>query len=55
MDMGKMRNSYNIWLETRKEETSWSNKASMRDNIKMNLGAVGLKGIYWLHVAQNRD
>jgi hypothetical protein len=34
---------------TRETRLTWD------DNIRMNLGAIGWKGVDWIHLAQDRD
>jgi hypothetical protein len=52
---GEMRNAYKIFdgksegkRPLRRPRNKWT------DNIKMDIWETGLKGVYWIHLAQDR-
>jgi hypothetical protein len=50
---GEMRNAYKIFVGKPKGKTP--PRCRWTDNIKMDLGKIGLEGMDWIHLAQDRD
>jgi hypothetical protein len=54
--MGEMRNTYNIlvWKPEGKRQLGkpWRR---WEDNVRTDLREIGLEGVDWIHLAQNRD
>jgi hypothetical protein len=53
--MGEVRNAYEILIGKPKGNRPLGRLDHKLDNIKMNLRETGLKGVEWMHVAQNSD
>jgi hypothetical protein len=54
--MGEMRNSYKILVEKPKGKRLHRRpRCRWVDNIRMVLREIGLKGVDWMHLAQDRD
>jgi hypothetical protein len=43
------------WCEIQKERNHWEDQDRWVDNIKMDLREVGLDGVDWIDIAQDRD
>jgi hypothetical protein len=55
-ELGEMINAYDIWVgisegkkPLRRPRHRWE------DNIRMDLREIGLEGVNWMHLAQDRD
>jgi hypothetical protein len=54
--MGEMRNVYNTLVGKPEGKTSLRRpRHRWEDNIKINLMEIGLEGVDWIHLAQNRE
>jgi hypothetical protein len=54
--MGKMTNVYKILVgKPECKRPLWRPRRKLEDNIKMDLWEIGLKGVNWIHVSQDRD
>jgi hypothetical protein len=54
--MGEMRNAYSILVGISQGKRPLGRPRRRRvDNIRMNLRYIGWEGIYWMHLAQDRD
>jgi hypothetical protein len=53
---GEMRNAYKILFGKPEEKRPLGRpRHRCEDNIKMNLRKIGLKGVNWIHMAQDRS
>jgi hypothetical protein len=51
-----MRNAYNILVgKTKGKRPLGRPKNRWEDNIKLDLTDIGWEGVYWMHMAQDRD
>jgi hypothetical protein len=54
--MGKMKNTYNILVERPERKRALGRpRRKRKDKIKMDLIELGLEGVDWIHVAQDRQ
>jgi hypothetical protein len=54
--MGEMRNAYKILVGKVKEKRPFRKpKHKWEHNIKMDHSELGMEGVYWIHLAQDRD
>jgi hypothetical protein len=54
--MEEMRNSYKILIGNPEDNRPLRRPTCRRaDNIRMDLREIGLEGVYWIHLAQDRD
>jgi hypothetical protein len=52
----KMRNAFTILVRKPEGKRSLRRpRLRWEDNIKMDLGEIGLEGVDWIHVAHDRD
>jgi hypothetical protein len=54
--MGKMTNAYKILIGSQKRRDHLLGRLRRRweDNIKMDLREIGLEGVNWIHLVQDR-
>jgi len=54
--MGNMRSAYKITVGKPEGMRQLGSRArGWEDNIRMDLGEIGWKGVDWMHLAQERD
>jgi hypothetical protein len=54
--MWETRNAYNILVSKCEGKRQFGRPRRIReDNIKMDLREIGLEGVDWIHLAQDRD
>jgi hypothetical protein len=54
--MGEMRNAYQIFVEKPEgKRPAGIHRRRWEGSIKMNLTEIGLEGVDWIHLAQDRD
>jgi hypothetical protein len=54
--MGEMRNAYRVWFGKPKLKRLLGRpRCIWEDNIKKDFKEIGLEGIDWIHLAQDRD
>jgi hypothetical protein len=54
--LGEMRNVYKILFGKPERKRPLGRRRRRReDNIKIDLRDIGLEGVHWTHIAQNRD
>jgi hypothetical protein len=52
--MPEKRNTYEILIESPKEETSWGETSyRWEDNIKIDFKETGHNGVEWIHLTQS--